>query len=751
MTADYLQTLLQYHLANDAAAVRNLPSTLSVLSSQNFEGSSHLTKWTSRVNALIHSREQGARWAGIVLALQTSRLSRNTMLTSAQAWVTIVLPMLSKTESTLILKAGIRLLSYIFTTTVNLAEFQRHVVTPNVPKLSSALISLIEKQAEGELKVLCLETLSIIVPSYPTLHRSLIAALSTLSLSFLNGSPTAPTPSSIVESASKLHACLHTIGGKVGGAALWRKGVDDAIAFCSTAVNALRTTYIADDQRLPSHADPLIFISLNLDRLRCGVALLCHLLRATVSRPVSVPVKSLVDLCVELIKVSEKSIQPHDFDPLLREMEASAVTSILELGCRLTSCLSRCVQHSLAPHFNRIFFIVAYQLEQPTHPSQRLPFVKILPSLIGPCLPPSDPLIAGRVVKAILPSVAALLSQKASGGEPASAVDNGGKNGKKRARGYEGDELFNVGRSLLCESSVEGEIILATLHALPYLLRIPNLPGYLHSISSRLLLSLLILLPKLPASSVSQDSKLKDDIVYRVKDACIETSSGSSGMLCKSLPLIIDSVMNVESIYNNTEIGSNRNPLFIDLMLHPRIPPLLRPLPSLDAVALTSSDEGTDEQATRIKLGLHNMNDSMELKTTGPSPLISVQQPANAAPIEIFTHTQAQVEQSVVLPDVPVNDAAMSSLAQVTAHTSAPPQMHPDSCSSNALKIDQAGLSGGGHEEEPADRLAPHLIQMKSRPSHHPEPVRMVPDDEDEEDFEMPVINMESDTESEAE
>lgn len=50
-------------------------------------------------------------------------------------------------------KAAIRLIYFMFTTTTELSEFQRQVVTPNVPKFSNALISLTEKFADLGLKV----------------------------------------------------------------------------------------------------------------------------------------------------------------------------------------------------------------------------------------------------------------------------------------------------------------------------------------------------------------------------------------------------------------------------------------------------------------------------------------------------------------------------------------------------------------------------------------------------------------------
>ena len=91
---DFLQTCLQLHLATDEAAAINAPHVISLLTIQHFD-SHHASKWTNRVNALIRARDSGARWAGLVLALQTSRLSRALLISSAQTWITNVLPMLS--------------------------------------------------------------------------------------------------------------------------------------------------------------------------------------------------------------------------------------------------------------------------------------------------------------------------------------------------------------------------------------------------------------------------------------------------------------------------------------------------------------------------------------------------------------------------------------------------------------------------------------------------------------------------------
>ena len=90
-----LKTWLQLHLATDASTVTNLPFVLNSLTEDDFLSPGHVQKWTIRINSLIHSKEPGARWAGLSIALRTATLSRNVMNECAHGWITIALPMLT--------------------------------------------------------------------------------------------------------------------------------------------------------------------------------------------------------------------------------------------------------------------------------------------------------------------------------------------------------------------------------------------------------------------------------------------------------------------------------------------------------------------------------------------------------------------------------------------------------------------------------------------------------------------------------
>lgn len=95
---------------------------------------------------------------------------------------------------------------------------------------------------------MAINSLTRVLPLYPTLHRALHPQLSTICLQLLDGSPVVPLSSETIDSASRLYAILHHTGGKVAAATLWRKAVDDTIMFAMAAFRSLRTS-VNDDRK----------------------------------------------------------------------------------------------------------------------------------------------------------------------------------------------------------------------------------------------------------------------------------------------------------------------------------------------------------------------------------------------------------------------------------------------------------------------------------------------------------------------
>lgn len=91
-----------------------------------------------------------------------------------------------------------------------------------------------------------METLTRLIPLYPTTHRASSGALSAFTLRYLNGSPTGFTNESILRSASQLYATIPLTGGKVGAVNLWRKSLEETLAFGWEAFYSLRTTSLIE-------------------------------------------------------------------------------------------------------------------------------------------------------------------------------------------------------------------------------------------------------------------------------------------------------------------------------------------------------------------------------------------------------------------------------------------------------------------------------------------------------------------------
>ncbi|KZP24698.1 hypothetical protein FIBSPDRAFT_951090 [Athelia psychrophila] len=721
---DPLKTLLQLHLASDTSAVLHVSYILSSLTPNCFLPSPHIQKWTTRVGSLMHSKDPGARWAGLCIAQKTAVLSKAIMIDCAQSWLSVALPMLSRSEPAPTLKAAMRLLIQIFNGATDVPEFQRQVSTPNVPKFSAALISLAEKNGDREVKLVSISTLSRLIPLYPTLHRSLHTALQSLSLKFLNGSAPKPSDTDLVYAASQLYTVLHLTGGKVGAANLWRKSLDETVAFSRSAFFNLRTTFPVEGRNSGSSTeDPVVWIPLNTDRLRCGVIIICDLLRSATHRPIQLPVGLLVRLTMELLSATaEEQVDGH-IDPGVHAMEVAALPYIWQSGCDLLICLAKSARHHLTPAQTRILSYLIYHLEQPLIASQRLPFIRATHALLTYCQPPHAGLLPTRLAKALLTSLTGLLSTQ-SDAQPTDAAA-GGKSGKgkKRARGYEGDEVFKTTRAVICAGEVEGEVVVAALEALQLVLRCPHLTPAVHSITSRVLLSLLLALPQMLPAALAPNPQVYGRVLAKVHEMSVELAVGTTSAMSKSLGLVIQLGGGVEG-GERTFLSAKEVQRNLDLLLHPRVPPLLRSLPHVEALSLFRAEESHDEFAVRESLGLG---------AAEAHPAAPVQPGALHAPSAIAT------------PDLPEAPPAK------TLFTMDAPPDTSSKVSAPEPKVAQATLLA------PTPTLPPHPAQLPTPPppasktplaneaSLQTTVVAAMDEDEDEAE-EMPAIDMDSDS-----
>ncbi|TFK28886.1 hypothetical protein FA15DRAFT_753263 [Coprinopsis marcescibilis] len=637
-----LKGLLQLQLASDSSVVIHLAYTLQVLDKACFSTNPHLPKWSARIASLLHSKNAGARWAGLCLAHKSSLLSKNLMIDSASSWLPLVLPLLSRNEGTNTTKAAIRLLVTIFTAAVDMPEFQRQISLPNIAKFTAALASIASTHPDFALKSFCLGTIAQLIPIYPNAHRATFANLSSLALGFLNGCHPCPTDPRILRSASDLYSSLHLTGGKVGAAAIWRKSMDDTLAFGWNAYFALRTTFPSSStQPPPVQEDPAISIPLNLDRLRCSSAIIQALLNTSNTRPVQISCGQVVRFGLTLLSSTQEDKIEGFADPAIRASEVAAVSTIWKEGCNVIQSLTETIPQHMNSYLPRICTVITYHLEQPTTtPTQRLFFLDTLYAVHKACPLIESPLLSTRMVKAILPFLTVILHSKGPAAQQEEAI-GGSKKSRKRTRNYEGDEIFKVTRDVICTNAVEARIILRVLEVLAHSLKNPNLAEVQVSLVSRVLLSIQLAMGQMSASTFSLDPVWFDMVHKKIQGICTELASSSSAALHRATPLIVASLMRSE----NPEALSS-----LDLLIHPRLPPMVRPIPPTQSISLFRHEESQEEADARDKLNL-DFDDGEKPHTDATTQDVEMEDRASESRHHstIFTsRPKAQVEQRSV-------------------------------------------------------------------------------------------------------
>lgn len=753
-----LRTFLQLHLASDDAAVLNLPFVIQFLSSQHLQPSPHLQKWITRINSLIHSKDPGARWAGLSIACQIALFSRALMLENARNWVGAALPLFSRKEEPVpTLKAVTRLLTYIFSVAIDIPEFQRQIASPNVSKFSLALTTVAEDHPSRELRLLAVDSLSALIPLYATLHKTLHGRLSALCLRQIGGSAGHPTDGSLARAASRLYSVLPVTGGKVGSTALWRKSVDEVMALTWTSLHALRTTSRKDANiglfrhHQPHQEDLTVSIPLNVDRLRYAAFALSGLLESTVSRAVHLPLGALVNLSQALLSCTHNDgKEDRQFDPSVRAMEEAIVPEICAVGGDLLSRLATCVKRHLTPHVERFTKIILFHLEQSPPPNQHVLFLRILVALFTNAHTIHFSVVSNRITKVLLSTLLSLLpSQSDIRASPESDMSTKGRKGRKRAHDYEGDEMFRTTTGTICPTPAHKEMISITLDALRSVLHNPYLPPATHSLASRVLVGLNLTLPSLDPAQLSHDLTFHTKILHGIQAVALEFCANSWDAMDRSLSLITHELLDPLDGPEGTSATFTLRDL--DRLLHPRVPPLVRALPHVESLCLFSSEESLEERELResLRIATPPHHDKETTGTGGQLPAIG---PASVSLVaRPNPHTLADVGASntpAPAPSLPYPQSAALVHPKPSSLSHTPRDSSPSQLQSQAR---HSPKSDDTLRPAQAQDIAPFIfmsgdveVSEESRSGVRAELIYLGGDENDDE--EMPSIDMGSDS-----
>lgn len=206
------------------------------------------------------------------------------------------------------------------------------------------------------------------------------------------------------------------------------------------------------------------------------------------------------------------------------------------------------------------------------------------------------------------------------------------------------------------------------------------------------------------------------------------------------------------------QLEANQNQRFIDVLLHPRLPPLLRSIPPLDTIVLARADESTEEKNAREALGLASM--AVDITRVTPEFADAVTPSASSpSTTRIEEQTTTTISRTSAILGL---QPQISHVTTASASIFSPfPHLGPDSdLSQLAHDRSQAGgafpasqLAELGHSLLPEPSLNHPSGSVGEQPSaigsDIPRPPTSMLIDDDDDDEEMPTINMESDSDVE--
>ncbi|WWD07797.1 hypothetical protein V865_005901 [Kwoniella europaea PYCC6329] len=587
---------------------------------------SSLNKWLNRLNSTILSRDDSSdRRAACDIAELVIRMDEEgyVMTTYGKGWVGTCLGVLSSPSSSILnIPSYLTLMRTLVISSSQYPSFEREVIHPITGKMSVSLGKLFERsisESRPEWDII-LDLLSIVrqlIIHAPAPFRPLLPTLkpSLFNLILQIPTPTNPYPSipdEIRKSASALVATLHVTAGKANSPQSWGMEIREALGGFGRAMSGLTTDGWEEEptkaqppnppSALPElPVDPLSRLPVALDWAEGFTEVILALLRYPTARPVPVPIAQIVSAGLRCLAITLDTPTVPYISPQHHAALLASSPRIWTIGMQLIGSVAIACGDHLFPHLGNILDHTVWLAERlPASMTdtqiQLLKFHHLLLTIFPPAVVPLE--YPTRLLRLCLTKVQPLLENRTKSDISSGNVGGGGKRGKKRARnaedglvgGLEGREGRTVGVD-------EVKVIVCALQLVPLLHPTPLLSPSLLTFSIRLHLSLHLSIPSLGGilSSSSAQSELRESVHDVLEKAVLMTEGeGGTGRGWKSL---IISVLDQHS--------ESLAPI-----LHPSLPPLMRPMPPLSQLHLFVK-EGEEERKERIAMGFGMTDDDV--------------------------------------------------------------------------------------------------------------------------------------------
>lgn len=556
-------------------------------------------------------------------------------------------------------------------------------------------------------------------------------------------------------------------GGKASAPAAWGTDMRETLGGLAASLTAMTAEAWEEEppraapppppSSLPAFSiDPIERVAASLTAVEGYTEIALAMLSTTSARPVPIPLAQIVSASLRCLNLTfDTPVAPH-VSPQHHAALVAALPRIWKSGLLLlASAMVACGDH-VVPHLSAILEHTVYLLERvpATMADARLKlfqFHSILLNVYPAAILPVE--YTTRLLKFSLGVMGNLLDARPQTAS-APAAQQGRKN-KKRARGQE-DALVGglEGRAPRATSKIDADIVRVALDLTPQLHSAPLLPPALLTFSIRLHLSLYAALASRPSGfvDVSSGVAVRDSLERALEQAATLESGGTARDVRTLLIAFLPST-------------KDRNAHF-DLLLHPALPPLARPLPPLSQLHMFAP-ESEEERRIRREMGFKNPGeddadesddegeeDGMAVDEWAPAPARngSAQVPI-AAPAPAPAPAQATpVPVAVAVAAVPVAPVQPATAAPVAA---AAPTPAPFAASAPA-----PATTVDGRDAAPAvPFMSAPTSRATSAPSEPsataaaavpaPAPAAVSAEDDDDSDDEIPELDSGSSDEDE--
>ncbi|KAG0243057.1 Proline-, glutamic acid- and leucine-rich protein 1 [Mortierella sp. GBA43] len=380
--AALLDSLIRRYLKDDLAVREYVPFVLNAITHHRLlhdhhdqtvpDGQKQSTQhriWTQRVRALLESQQPGARWAGVCFVRITAQQSPSMFTENVRTWVTLLVGMLTKQESTAALEAVITTLSELFAKTAKRADLKSDVASKHLPDFCNHILNHKDKK---ELLPTIFRALTQSVTLFPTTFRLTVDKAEALCVAYMDGR--FDVEPELVNAAGTCFVALHWAGGKnpnhpterISPSEQWRTNMNELIKAMHRCLNVLFSTLDEDmmdesdiagkNKYLTNMPAPDKDVVQRYPQMFSRFSSLSKVLIASLTcstkEPVHLPLNSLVALLSRVYNVSTKSpmsdargVDPQEYYTLISGLSSLHLASNEVLKTLLATAQDHLVRH----------------------------------------------------------------------------------------------------------------------------------------------------------------------------------------------------------------------------------------------------------------------------------------------------------------------------------------------------------------------------------------------------------------------